>query len=306
MGRKPWLNGLKLVLTLASLFLIARRVDFKSLWPILVQCRWGWLLASITVLVAGSFLTAWRWRLLWRLPGLALHKYLYFVYLGYFFSSFMPSTATSEAIRIVAFGRKYGAVQESIGVNLLARGMGLLLQLGIGAASVWMYRDELMASGLLGRLHLNTPVLAGAAALAAAAAAVLFLLRARLSRQRWLAEIRRILNDKPLVAAAMGVTLLIQVAAILSMWCLFRSLYPAVQLWQIVLFPALIQVILFLPISFGGVGVREYLNIFFFSDLAGIPRDTVFAISILGYVPTLSLALWGWGWMMFRRIRGGE
>jgi uncharacterized membrane protein YbhN (UPF0104 family) len=104
----------------------------------------------------------------------------------------------------------------------------------------------------------------------------------------------------------MGISVLIQVVTIFAMWLLFKSLIPEVRLWQVVLFPGIIQMILLLPISFGGMGVREYLNILFYSDIAGLPRDTVFAVSLLGYVPTLSLALWGWGWMMFRRVRSRD
>jgi hypothetical protein len=52
------------------------------------------------------------------------------------------------------------------------------------------------------------------------------------------------------------------------------------------------------------VGLREYLNLLFFSDIAGIPKDIIFALSILGYVPTLFMAFTGWAWMLFRRVRG--
>lgn len=306
MDRKRWLSALKIVLTLASLYLIARRVDFRSLWPILERCRSGYLAGCIAALVASSFLTAYRWRLLWNLRDLPLRKYLYFVYLGYFFSAFLPSAASSEAIRVVAFGRKYGAVHQNIGVNLLARGMGFVVQVAIGLPSLWAYRSELLASGLFARMVLNQAAL-WAAGLAAAAALVLVLaFRARLARQGWLMEIRRVLRDPKLWAGAMGVTVLIQVVTIFAMWLLFKSLIPEVRLWQVVLFPGIIQMILLLPISFGGMGVREYLNILFYSDIAGLPRDTVFAVSILGYVPTLSLALWGWGWMMYRRVRARD
>jgi glycosyltransferase 2 family protein len=306
MGSKRWLSALKIILTLASLYLIARRVDFPSLWPILERCRIGYLAACITALVASSFLTAYRWRLLWNLRDLPLRKYLYFVYLGYFFSAFLPSAASSEAIRVVAFGRKYGAVQQNIGVNLLARGMGFVVQVAIGVPSLWAYRSELLASGLFARMALNRTALWTAGLAAAAAILVLIAFRAQLARQRWLVEIRRVLKDPKLWAGAMGISVLIQVVTIFAMWLLFKSLIPEVRLWQVVLFPGIIQMILLLPISFGGMGVREYLNILFYSDIAGLPRDTVFAVSLLGYVPTLSLALWGWGWMMFRRVRSRD
>jgi uncharacterized membrane protein YbhN (UPF0104 family) len=306
MGRKSWLSALKLILTFAAVYLIARKIDFTSLFPLLKQCNGFYLAGSVLAQVGTSLLVAWRWRLLWGLQGLPLRKYLYFVYLGYFFNSFLPSSAGSEAIRVLAFGRKYGAVQESIGVNLVARGLGFLLQMILAFGSLWYYRRELSAMGLFERLSINGLTLGLAAAAGAAMVLAVYLLRGRLRTQRWAAEINRIRKDKRLVAEAMAVTALIQVVTILGLWLLFRSLYPPVMLWQIVLFPAIIQVILMLPISFGGVGLREYLNLLFFSDIAGIPKDTTFAVSILGYVPILFMALVGWSWMMFRRLRSDE
>jgi uncharacterized membrane protein YbhN (UPF0104 family) len=306
MGRKPWLSVLKLILTFAALYLIAGKIDFKSLLPLLRQCNWAYLAGSVLAQVGTSLLVAWRWRLLWGLQGLPLRKYLYFVYLGYFFNSFLPSSAGSEAIRVLAFGRKYGAVQESIGVNLVARGLGFVLQMILAFGSLWYYRHELRAMGLFERFSINGATLSLAAAAGAALLFAVYHFRGRLKTQKWVGEMDRIRKDKRLVAEAMVITALIQVVTILGLWLLFRSLYPQVKLWQIVLFPAIIQLILMLPISFGGVGLREYLNLLFFSDIAGIPRDTTFAVSILGYVPILFMALVGWSWMMFRRLRSDE
>ncbi|HKP94904.1 MAG TPA: lysylphosphatidylglycerol synthase transmembrane domain-containing protein [Fibrobacteria bacterium] len=303
MERKVWLNALKIALTLAAALLLARKIDFHALGPLLQRCQWGFLLGCLLAQVATSLLVAWRWRLLWDLQGLPLRKYLYFVYLGYFFNAFLPSSATSEAIRVLAFGKKYGAVQESIGVNLMARGLGFILQMGLAGGSLWYYRDELRAMGLFQRASLNGFALGLALAGLSLVAVAAYRFRARLGRQKWLLEMDRIRKDKPLLAGALGLTALIQIASILGFWLLFMSLYPQVRLWQIVLFPAIIQVILMLPISFGGVGLREYLNLLFFSDIAGIPKDIIFALSVLGYAPNLFMALTGWTWMLFRRMR---
>jgi glycosyltransferase 2 family protein len=306
MGRKFWLSALKLVLTLAALFLITSKINFKTLLPLLGQCHWAYLLGCVLAQVGTSILIAWRWRLLWGLQGLGLHKYLYFVYLGYFFNAFLPSSATAEAIRVLAFGKKYGAVQASIGVNLMARGLGFILQMVLAFSSIWYYREELKSMGIFDRFALNrlTTGLIAAGFLALIIAGYYF--RRQLHKQRWIEEMNRIRKDKPLLIKAMLVTAMIQVVTILGLWFLFMSLYPLVRLWQIVLFPAIIQIILMLPISFGGVGMREYLNLLFFSDIAGIPKDTTFAVSILGYVPILFMAFVGWAWMLFRRLRSDE
>ena len=303
MRRKPWINALKLILTFTAVILIARRVDLSSLLPTLRQCRGGYLLLSLAAQVGVSFLFAWRWRLMLHIPGLRLRKYLYFVYLGYFFNAFLPSTASSDAIRVLAFGRKYGAIQASIGVNLLARGMGLLFQILVGAAAVAIFRDQVRQLHLMRKIAFDYRAGLAMLALAALLAIVAYRFRGALARQKWVLEIGRVLADRRLLLQGAVVTLMIQLVSMLGLWLMFRSLYDGVALWQIILFPAIIQTVLVLPISFGGVGVRDYLNILLYSEVAGIPRDITLAVSILGYLPTVLFALAGWIWMVFRRTR---
>lgn len=303
MRRKSWVLALKWTLTLLAGILIARRIDLHSVLPLLNQCHLGFLFLSLAIQVVGSLLVTYRWKLLGNRPELAFRKYLYFVYLGYFFSSFLPSAAVSEAIRVLAFGRKYGSMQENIGANLFARGIGIVIQFCLAGASLIYFREDLVKLDFFRALKVDKWLLGAAAAGLAASAGLIYLFRVRLSRQPWLTEMRRLLMNRKLLLQAVAVSFLLQLTSILGIWFMFISIYPAVKLWQIVFFPAIIQVILILPISFGGIGVREYLNLLFFSDLAGIPKDATFAVSILGYVPVFTLALAGGLWMAFRKYR---
>jgi uncharacterized membrane protein YbhN (UPF0104 family) len=300
-AKRTWIGLLKGALTLIALFLILRKVDFHAVVPLLRQARPGFLALCLAGQVATALFVAMRWKLLWNTRELQLRKYLFFVFVGYFFNSFLPSSAAAEAIRVVAFGRKYGAVQENIGVNILARGLGLVLQILLAAGSLWWFRQDLARVDFFAKLGVNRGaalLLAGGVA-AVVAAGLLF--RRKLASQKWLAEMRRVLEDKPLVLKAFGVTILLQASTIFSTWALFMSLYPRVKFWQIVVFPSIVQTILMLPVSFGGVGVRDYLNILLFSDIGGIPADATLAISILGYILIVILALMGGLWMAFRK-----
>lgn len=306
MSRKTWVSLLKWALTLFAAVMIARKIEFRAILPLLGQCRLGYLFLSVAAMVAGSLLATWRWKILWNRPELAFRKYLFFVYMGYFFSSFLPSAAVSEAIRVLAFGRKYGDMQQNIGVNLFARGIGIAIQFGLAAVSLIYFREDLRRLDFFRALKVDTRALAAAAALLMAAVGLVYVFRAKLARQPWLAEMLRLLGNPGQVFVATLISFLIQLASILSTWFIFLSVYPAVKLWQIMFFPAIIQVILILPISFGGMGVREYLNLLFFSDIAGIPKDTTFAVSILGYVPVFALALAGGAWMAFRKYQSAR
>jgi glycosyltransferase 2 family protein len=289
------------VLTLCALVLIARKIDFHTLVPLLKQCRWEFLLLSALSMVAGSLLATYRWKILWNRPELAFRKYLFFVYMGYFFNSFLPSAAISDTIRVLAFGHKYGSLQQNIGVNLFARGIGFAMQLGFSVLSLIYFRQDLQQLDFFHRMKWNSFSVALASACLLAAVGAAFFFRAWLFRQPWMLEIGRLLKDRRLVVITIILSALLQFSSILSTWLVFLSVYPEAKLWQITFFLAIIQIILILPISFGGLGAREYLCILFFSDIGGMPKDSTFAASILGYIPVLTLALAGGLWMAFRK-----
>jgi glycosyltransferase 2 family protein len=292
---------MKWVLTLLALILIARKIDFLAIVPLLKQCRWEFLLLSALSMAAGSLLAAYRWKVLWNRPELAFRKYLFFVYMGYFFNSFLPSAAISDAIRVLAFGHKYGSLQQNIGVNLFARGIGFAMQVGFSVVSLVYFRRDLQELDFFQRMKWNSAGAVLALAFLAAGIGAGFYFRAKLFRQPWMVEIGRLLRDRRLLFITIILSALLQFSSILGTWLVFLSVYPEAQLWQITFFLAIIQIILILPISFGGLGAREYLCILFFSDIGGMPKDATFAASILGYLPVLALALAGGLWMAFRK-----
>ncbi len=301
MSRKFWVSSLKWALTLFAAVMIARKIEFHAVLPLLKQCRVEYLFLSVLALVAGSLLATYRWKILWNRPELSFHKYLFFVYMGYFFSSFLPSAAVSDAIRVLAFGKKYGSLQQNIGVNLFARGIGFAIQLGLSGLSLIYFRKNLEELNFFSSLKVNSLTVLVAGVFLVATMILLYAFRSRLFRQPWLVEILRLLRNPRLLLLTTVLSALLQFSSILGTWFVFLSIYPDTKLWQIMFFLAIIQIILVLPISFGGIGAREYLCILFFSDIGGMPKDATFAASILGYLPVLSLALVGGLWMAYRK-----
>ncbi len=303
MNRKFWISLLKWALTLFAIAMIAWKIDFHTVLPLLKQCRLEYLFLAVVAQVVGSLLATYRWKMLWNRPELQFRKYLFFVYMGYFFSSFLPSAAVSEAIRVLAFGRKYGSMQQNIGVNLFARGIGLAIQFGLAGVSFFYFHEELQRLAFFRTLKMDSKTAIITSVIVLLGLGAIYFFRTQLFRQTWLAEIIRLLGNRQLLFRTIICSIFLQLSVILCTWLVFLSIYPAIKLWQIMLFPAIIQVILILPISFGGMGAREYLNLLFFSDLAGVPKEATFAASILGYVPVFSLALAGGLWMAFRKYK---
>ncbi len=299
----PVLTALKWLLAAEAIWLAARKVSLPGILPALAQARW-WVL-GLCIFLHGtvSILNAYRWKILIRAEHLGLGKFLYFIFVGHFFNLFMPSSVASEAIKVYAFGRKYGNLQQNVGITLVGRFMGMLAQFAVGAGALALYYRELKERDVFSR----SPVVSVwiwilIAAATTAGISGLYAYRQMLARQPWIKAMMDVFRDGTLVAKTAAVTVAIQVLSALTGYTLYLCVFPQAPLGKIVLFILIIQMILMLPFSLGGVGVREYLVILFFSDLGGMPPDASIAANLLGYVPLVLFAAIGGAWILFRKL----
>lgn len=298
---KPVAWALKILVAAACVYLVVRKVPWLSVGPALRQCDFLYIAVSLLLTFAVAGANAMRWKLLLRHPDLALHKYLYFVLLGQFFNLFLPTYVAAEAVKVLAFGRKYGGTQENIGIALITKFTGMSIQMAMGGIGLALYAEELGQRGVFGRIRPGTVTLLALATAALAAGGAIWWFRHSLKAQTWFRTILDIAKDRKLVAQTVFWTAAIQIMAAASSYCLFMSLWPETRFWEVVLFTTLILAALSLPFGFGGVGVREYLNLLLFTDVGGIPAHITFAVNIVGYIPVLATALAGGLWMAFRR-----
>lgn len=304
MKPRPWLKPLKAAVAIAAAYLAFRKVPFASVGPAILECRLEFLALVLALQLATLSAQAVRWKLFLRGSGLRLRKFLYFVFLGQFFSLFMPSALASDALKVAAFGRKYGGIQENIGIALLSKLEGMLIQLAFGAIGLVLYADELASKGAFAHLHPDGLAIAIGALAVAVLAAVAWTTRKRWPAQTWPRTMWELARDRKLLLQTFFLSFSIQLLSAWSLYFLFLSVYPAARFWEIVLLITVVQAVLLIPFAFGGVGVREYLNLLLFTGIAGIPADTVLAASLLGYVPMVLMALMGGAWMAFRRWSG--
>jgi uncharacterized membrane protein YbhN (UPF0104 family) len=305
--KHPLITAAKWILAALAVALVIRKVSLPGILPALRSAHVLPLAASVGAIFLSSILGAWRWKTLLEAPELGLRKYLYFIFVGHFFNLFLPSSVAAEAVRVVGFGNRYGNLQRNIGITLVARGMGAVAQLAMGGLCLGLYFRELSATGLFRRLQAPWPWLGAAAAALALGAAAAWRFRARVRAQARVAAMIEVSRDPRRVAKTAALTMGIQALSALSGYFLFLSVFPRAPFGKVVLFILIIQAILMIPFSLGGVGVREYLVLLFFSDLGGMPSEAVLAANLLGYVPLVLLAATGGAWMLFRRYgRGGR
>ena len=289
----------KLFVTIVALWLALRKVDYAELVPVLGGMRPGWLAVSVVAYCGALSCNALRWSSLDASPGTPYIKYLYYVFVGSFLNLFSPSAALAEGVRTYAFGRRYGGIQRSFAAVLFGRICGFALQLALSVLFVIFFWESIRSLPLLAGAGLDRAWLAVAAGVAVALALTVFFFRRRLAP--FLSALASYAMSPRFVAVTFGLSLLIQVLSLFSIYVLFLSVNADIRLWHVMVLPFIAQLLLLVPISVGGVGVKEYLSLALFAHFAGLPAEKVLAATLLGYIPQFVAALLGGLWMLSRR-----
>jgi len=223
------------------------------------------------------------------------------VLVGIFLSLFLPSAALAEGARTYAFGRRYGELQRNFAAALFARAAGFGVQLAVVAVAMalsWRAVADLLAGSRLAFDPGASVAIALVVLLLALPLAWRFRARARSFAADFFGFAR---NDRRRLARVLWLSLGIQLGVMLTTWALFRSVGVTLAAWHVALIPNLISILLLVPMSLGGVGVREYLSILLFGGLAAVAAETTLAASLLVYVYWFALAATGGAWMLYRR-----
>jgi uncharacterized membrane protein YbhN (UPF0104 family) len=301
---RPLALSLKLGFTALAVWLVAGKVDVAALLPVLRTADWRWIVACLALQVPLICLNAARWRVLFPVAGVTLRKYAYYVLVGHFLALLLPSTALAEGARTYAFGRKYGGLQKNFVAAVLARAVGLFTQIALAIVFLVFAWSEVRALPVWGEVA----VLPMSILVAAVGLGIVAVLGWRF-RERLLSiwdDLRSYLRDTGLMSRVFMLSLLIQVLSVVSVYTLFRAVNWPVAMWILFLIPFLVQVGLLLPVTLGGVGVREYLNILLYGTFAGIPPETILGATVLGYLPLLVAAASGGLWMALRALASPE
>jgi len=132
-SRKPWLNLLRIALSLVAVALLIREVGGADLLAVLRAARWPLLVLAWLLFLAGIVVRAFRWKAL--LDGLGLHpgfwRLLKLYFVGGFFNTFLPSGFGGDVVRVIELAQGQ-ATSAAIGTVLVDRLTGILSLLALG------------------------------------------------------------------------------------------------------------------------------------------------------------------------------
>ncbi len=287
------------------------RVQWSSIGPVLEHASPTWIAAAAGLLFASHLLASYQWSRLLRASGIdiPLWKVISYYYVGLFFNNFLPANVGGDFARTLDVARSGPSRPTALATVLLDRLIGTVALGGVAVVSTLPAIDHFhlaaayggvlaffVAAVLMLRAVLEPRVLA---TLERALAAV-GLARLAPALDELSARLAAFRGQRRLLLQLLCIALVVQVMRIGVHVLFARSLGLQVPVAYFFLFVPLVAVIVSLPISLNGIGVREGAGILLFG-LVGLDRTSAFALQFGTYLVAVGVSLIG-GLVFLARI----
>lgn len=311
--RRALSTGVKLVLSVGLMAFVLSRVPVDRVLALLGSADPAWLGAAWLLLVGSNVLGAYQWNRLLRALGLEIPfpRVVAFYHVGLFFNNFLPANIGGDIARILEASRDQPSRAAAFSTVLMDRLIGTVALGGLAVAATLP---------VLNRFHLSM-IYALLLAFFLAAVTITW----AVLHPRFLAVIERVLariglgwlkprldavsahlavlrSRRALLAELMVVALAVQISRIFVHVLVAIALGLAIPVTYFFLFVPLLAVIVSLPISLNGIGVREGAGIVIFG-LIGLSRAEAFTLQFATYLVALAVSLLG-GLVVLARVPG--
>ncbi len=302
---------LQLLVTAAGIYYVlhdsARRAEVLDA---LRRADWHWLLLAWASYSLVETLATIRWQMLLRVQSVivAWWRTGAIVMIGLFFNMFLPGLVGGDAMRLYCVfkeaPRQKMRAALSVAIDRLIGLVSLLLLVTLVVLNrfEWLKHSPqtlhitYIALALLGGSALFLVLLASAVALG-----WLDRLPGKFPLRSTILESGKAIHlyaARPWTClAAVGLTILSHLSYYLTYYCAMHSLHAAsvktAGLFDFICVMPLVNTITGVPVSLGGVGVRETLFQKLLGDLAGVPAAPAALAASLGYAVQASWGLLG-------------
>jgi glycosyltransferase 2 family protein len=294
---------LRISISILLLIFLFRKVDGQALWALIRSSHKIDLVFAFMIVLVVDVLCFIRWDMLLKASGVSVpvKTLLKSFGGGLFFNVFLPSTIGGDVVKtfdLAAHTSKAKEVTSTVFFDRLSGYVALVIVVIAACIFGWRYVEDrtvlysiAMISGVLvcillvlfnrfvynfinGMLYSPT---AG---------------RIRTAIQEVHEEMHNLGKKKKMLAFNLCLSLVVQLLGPVSTYLICRSLGSEIDFMYFLIFPPIIGAITLLPISIGGLGLRDASTVYFFAK-AGLPRDVAFAMSLLGFFIMVIIAAAG-------------
>ena len=307
--RRLNLRGLAQVLVgLAALGFVLIKSDAGALIEAIKHTRLSFLPLAVAASFAVTGLMSYRWGMILAARRVRIEARRLFVYylIGIFFTSFVPGGGISGDVARLIYADRHARNKALVLSTLVyERMIGVFTLLLIGFAATLATRVYAQTDRVI---YVGEAVLA--ISFVAIAALMSGFVTSRLARMlratgaslkaarfgeaaaRTLEDISKLRGDVPLLMRTLLISLVIRIVWSLGCYVIVRAMGLPLDVFTLFAFISLVDLVRLMPISVGGLGVREWIVIVLFATV-GISREQALTFSFLAFAPIYLNAIVG-------------
>jgi glycosyltransferase 2 family protein len=277
-NRELGVRLLRVGLSAALLYIVLDTVGIEQLVDPMRELEIGLVLLAVALFTSGAFLHALRWSYVLHALGCS-KPYLYVVremWIGYFFNQLLPTSMGGDGVRVYRLYRANVPLDVSVQSVLVER-------LFAFAACVILSMPAAIYMLMVAPQDLAT-VLVLVAIIVSLIAGLLLLLpfptidcRLPAAFRRGVHTLRKALTDPRLAIKSMGASAAMHLVAAATLATLAGAVGLAADAWKVALFTPPVVLLMTVPVSFAGWGVREGVM--------------VVVLGVVGFSSAIALAL---------------
>jgi hypothetical protein len=299
--RSPVRLGLRLLVSAGLFAILLTKIHFDDFVPPHhTSGTWAFLVAGVLLMAFSFVVAAWRWQRVLAVFGhhVRLRTLTKHYLAGQFVGNLLPSTVGGDVLRVSRSSSDAGNTTDAFAAVVLERLTGFVvlpLLVLAGFAAMPSLIDEPRSSLAL-LIAVGTLVFLGV---------ILFLAGHPKAAGRfaehdnWMRAIGavhvgvdRLRRDPRDATVAILAALAYQIVVVASVYCAFHVVDVRVPNASVLAYVPAVAMAQVVPITIGGLGVREGLLAFLFNPL-GVPTGRAVAIGLLWYGTTLLVSVLG-------------
>lgn len=270
-----------------------------------------WIVLAIIILSVSFVLGAIQWNIILRNLNIIipLRRALAFYYTGLFFNNFLLSFIGGDVVRIYDIAKTSGKNSEAISTVFLDRLIGLFTMTLFAALAVTF---------TFGLIRSNFLIFLTVSILSVICFVLMFLYSKPFAKKfesfgrailpaRFHEKVRSIYNslnyygsNPGLLAKLFSISVVVQLARILVHYCAARSIGVDIGIEYFFIFIPIIALLITLPITIGGIGLRESLGVMLFG-YAGVSGASAVVFEGLAFIVAVISSLPGGITFIFRK-----
>ncbi len=294
--KRSLISLVKILVSVVLVVLLLNRIGLDNVWTQLVSADPVWFFCGVFVFGLSNFIGACQWFLLLRSKRIVLSfwKVISIYHVGLFFNNYLIGYIGGDAVRIYDVHKTAGDTTNAVSTVFFDRFVGFFTLTSMALiASVFLLRElgesmavvvifALLGCWCFGLLFLFNETVARRFVW------IVRLLPVKLSGK--LREIYYSLNrfrhNKGLLFKILSIAVIVQFLRVLTHYCAALAVGVRVNIVYFFVFIPIIALAASLPVSIGGIGVREQSGVSLFGSV-GLASGCVVAFEFLAYIMSI-------------------